>query len=103
MCFLVRGHKGGYVFPCKRSQKWGYVFPSKRSQKGGIRNMYTFIDFISQITAWNQIFCPINKGVSYTNSVSILTMTLKLDYYYYYYYLLQHIVICSYRGIEMYK
>ena len=28
--------------------------------------------------------CPTNKGVSYTNLVSSLAVTLKLDYYYYY-------------------
>ena len=30
--------------------------------------------------------CPTNKGVSYTNLVSHLAVTLKIDYYYYYYY-----------------
>jgi hypothetical protein len=29
--------------------------------------------------------CPTNKGVSYTNFVSGLVVTLKIDYYYYYY------------------
>ena len=29
--------------------------------------------------------CSTNKGVSYTNLVSGLAVTLKLDYYYYYY------------------
>jgi hypothetical protein len=29
--------------------------------------------------------CPTNKGVSYTNLVSGLAVTLKIDYYYYYY------------------
>jgi hypothetical protein len=29
---------------------------------------------------------PTNKGVSYTNLVSSLVVTLKIDYYYYYMY-----------------
>jgi hypothetical protein len=37
----------------------------------------------SQIATWRGVPCPINKGFSYTNLVSNLTMTLKLDYYYY--------------------
>jgi hypothetical protein len=45
--------------------------------------MYTSVDFSSQITA-EGVPCPTNKGVSYTNLVSGLAVTLKLDYYYYY-------------------
>jgi hypothetical protein len=38
--------------------------------------MYTSVDFTSQIDG--------RGGVSYTNLVSSLAMTLKLDYYYIY-------------------
>jgi hypothetical protein len=45
--------------------------------------MYTSVDFTSQISLGEGVPCPINKGVSYTNLVSGLVVTLKLDYYYY--------------------
>jgi hypothetical protein len=40
--------------------------------------MYTSVDFTSQ-NRWAE-------EVSYTNLVSALAVTLKIDYYYYYYY-----------------
>jgi hypothetical protein len=45
--------------------------------------MYTFVDFSSQIIVQKGVPCPTNKGVSYTNLVFGLVVTLKLDYYYY--------------------
>lgn len=48
--------------------------------------MYTSVGINSQIAAWRGVPCPTNKGVSYTNLVSGLVVTLKIDYYYYYYY-----------------
>jgi hypothetical protein len=47
--------------------------------------MYTFVDFTSQIVGRRGVPCPTNKGVSYTNLVCCLAVTLKIDYYYYYY------------------
>jgi hypothetical protein len=44
--------------------------------------MYIYVYFNSQITALRSP-CPTNKGISYTNLVSDLVMTLKIDYYYY--------------------
>ena len=46
--------------------------------------MYTSVDFNSKIAAQRGVPCPTNKGVSYTNLVSLLAVTLKIDYYYYY-------------------
>jgi hypothetical protein len=43
--------------------------------------MYTFIDFGSQITMRRGSLVPQKNGARYTNLVSGLTMTLKLDYY----------------------
>jgi len=48
--------------------------------------MYTSIDISSQISALRGVPCPTNKGVSYTNLVVGLAVTLKINYYYYYYY-----------------
>jgi hypothetical protein len=42
--------------------------------------MYTSVDFSRQIIARRGVSCPTNKGVSYTNLVSGLVVTLKLDY-----------------------
>jgi hypothetical protein len=48
--------------------------------------MYTSVDFTSQIARQRGVPCPTNKRISYTNLVSGLTVTLKINYYYYYYY-----------------
>jgi hypothetical protein len=42
--------------------------------------MYISVDFSSQIAAQGGSR-PTNKGISYTNLVSDLAVTLKLDYY----------------------
>jgi hypothetical protein len=46
--------------------------------------MYTYVDFNGQIVM-QRGSCLTNKGVSYTNLVVGLVVTLKIDYYYYYY------------------
>jgi hypothetical protein len=56
MCFLLRGH-------VQIQRGVGYVY---------LHRLY-------QSNRWA-------KGVSYTNLVSGLAVTLKIDYYYYYYY-----------------
>ena len=73
MCFLLGCHR----------------FKSRRGQC-----MYTSIDFSSYIVAHRGVPCPTNKGVSYTNLVSRLVVTLKIDYYYYYYYYHKVIKYC---------
>jgi hypothetical protein len=44
--------------------------------------MYTSVDFTSQIIGQRGSLCPTNKEASYTNLVSSLVVTLKIDYYY---------------------
>jgi hypothetical protein len=62
-----------------------HAFPPKRSQVQIQRGVgYVYLHRLYQSNRWAKegVPCPTNKGVSYTNLVSGLVVTLKLDYYY---------------------